>query len=318
MKALRFYLLTCVFIGALLSIPLTGCNPISNNTDTVNSSHTRPPVITPSEIPDSSQNKPGHANLDDPKPKQPVLVTKGSQGNTALYLNEALAHLNYLPVTFTLTNNSRDGQKFNQDWSYAAAHKEPLPGTFTWKNETLKSILGQSFASSSFSTVTEGAIMTYQATKGLTIDGIAGPQVWNSLESDLANHQSNQNGYINITVEKRQPQQLKVWRDGKVIYSSLANTGVSAAPTPNGTWPIYLRFTSQTMEGVTPWGEQYSDTGVPYVSYFHGGDAIHGFWRKSFGWPQSLGCVELPVSNAKTVYSLVAYGTLVTICNSTS
>ena len=48
------------------------------------------------------------------------------------------------------------------------------------------------------------------------------------------------------------------------------------------------------MEGTNPDGSHYNDVGVPWVNYFSGGDAIHGFVRPGYGWPQSLGCVEVP------------------------
>jgi lipoprotein-anchoring transpeptidase ErfK/SrfK len=49
------------------------------------------------------------------------------------------------------------------------------------------------------------------------------------------------------------------------------------------------------------------------VSYFNGGDALHGFIRASYGWPQSLGCVEMPFASAKTVFPYTPIGTLVTV-----
>ena len=91
------------------------------------------------------------------------------------------------------------------------------------------------------------------------------------------------------------------------------NTGVSAAPTALGTFPVYLRFTSQTMSGTEPDGTHYSDPGIPWVSYFNGGDALHGFIRSSYGWPQSLGCVEMPFASAATVWPHTPIGTLVTV-----
>jgi lipoprotein-anchoring transpeptidase ErfK/SrfK len=52
---------------------------------------------------------------------------------------------------------------------------------------------------------------------------------------------------------------------------------------------------------------------VSWVSYFNGGDAVHYFPRGSFGFPQSLGCVELPYTAAKQAYPYLPYGTLVTV-----
>jgi hypothetical protein len=37
---------------------------------------------------------------------------------------------------------------------------------------------------------------------------------------------------------------------------------------------------------------------VYWINYFNGGDAVHGFVRASYGFPQSLGCVELPIPTA--------------------
>ena len=49
------------------------------------------------------------------------------------------------------------------------------------------------------------------------------------------------------------------------------------------------------MSGTNPNGTHYDDPGIRWISYFHGGEALHAFNRASFGTPQSLGCVELPL-----------------------
>ena len=67
------------------------------------------------------------------------------------------------------------------------------------------------------------------------------------------------------------------------------------------------------MSGTNPDGSHYHDTGIPWVSYFNGGDALHGYIRASYGWPQSLGCVEMPFANAGAVWPYTPIGTLVTI-----
>lgn len=62
------------------------------------------------------------------------------------------------------------------------------------------------------------------------------------------------------------------------------------------------------MRGTNPDGSTYDDKGVPWVSYFNGGDAVHGFERASYGSRQSNGCVELPIATAKQVYGYLAIG----------
>ena len=52
---------------------------------------------------------------------------------------------------------------------------------------------------------------------------------------------------------------------------------------------------------------------MSYVSYFDGGEAVHYFPRGSYGFPQSLGCVELPLNDAKRAWPYLTYGSLVTV-----
>ncbi len=49
------------------------------------------------------------------------------------------------------------------------------------------------------------------------------------------------------------------------------------------------------------------------MNYFNGGDAVHGYERGSYGFPQSNGCVELPIETAKTVFGMLALGDIVYI-----
>lgn len=116
-------------------------------------------------------------------------------------------------------------------------------------------------------------------------------------------------------VQKGSPETLTLWMNGRVVLRSLTNTGIPQSPTPDGTWPGYLRYLSQDMFGVNPTGVPYNDPGVPYVNYFNGGDAVHGFIRSQYGYPQSLGCVELPIPSARIAWRYIRYGTLVTVIN---
>jgi lipoprotein-anchoring transpeptidase ErfK/SrfK len=104
-----------------------------------------------------------------------------------------------------------------------------------------------------------------------------------------------------------------VYRNGQVVYSTLANTGIPGATTAKGTFPVYERFKSTEMKGTNPDGTKYDDPDIPWVAYFNGGDAVHGYPRPSYGHPQSVGCVELPISNAAQVWPMDTYGTLVTV-----
>ncbi|MBX5436227.1 MAG: L,D-transpeptidase family protein [Alicyclobacillaceae bacterium] len=165
--------------------------------------------------------------------------------------------------------------------------------------------------------MTAGAVMAFEADHGLAVDGLAGPKVSAALATALRNRQKHTRGYSWVYVSTSNPQTLWLWKDGRIVLRSLANTGIAAAPTPAGTWPVYLRYRSQTMEGTTPSGAYYRDPDVPWVSYFYRGDAVHGFPRARYGFPQSLGCVELPVAAAAKVWNNTAIGTLVTVGSGT-
>ena len=122
----------------------------------------------------------------------------------------------------------------------------------------------------------------------------------------------NPNGYTYALASKASPNTLTVWHDGVIVATSLANTGAAATPTPDGTWPVYLRTRAQVMRGLTAKGKPYADP-AQYVAYFHGNYAVHYLARASYGTPQSEGCVELPLAQARQVWPYLSYGSLVTV-----
>jgi lipoprotein-anchoring transpeptidase ErfK/SrfK len=116
-----------------------------------------------------------------------------------------------------------------------------------------------------------------------------------------------------VYVSESLPETATVYSDGAEVYSTLANTGVASASTALGTFPVYERFKVTTMSGTNPDGSKYVDPGIPWVSYFNGGDALHGYVRGSYGFPQSDGCVEMPPAHAEVVFPYTLIGTLVTV-----
>jgi hypothetical protein len=154
--------------------------------------------------------------------------------------------------------------------------------------------------------------MTFEAAHDLAVDGEIGTKVWATLLDAVAARQLDPRPYDYLIVSQTLPETLYVWRNGSVIYQTPANTGVDGV-TPDGTWPVFLKFLVTTMTGTNPDGTSYVDPGIPWVSYFHDSDAVHGFPRASYGWPQSAGCVEIPIANAAKVYPMDPIGTLVTV-----
>ncbi len=158
---------------------------------------------------------------------------------------------------------------------------------------------------------TKGAIEIFQADHDLAVTGEPNPATWQKLLIVAALDHRNPEPYTWVSVTESLPETLEVHRGDHVALTTPANTGVPGAETEPGIFPVYARYTSTTMTGTNPDGSHYSDPGVPWVNYFNGGDAVHGFVRGSYGFPQSNGCVELPVSTAAEVFPMLTIGDIV-------
>jgi lipoprotein-anchoring transpeptidase ErfK/SrfK len=228
---------------------------------------------------------------------------------STLRLQQLLARLGYLPMSWqpALGAAIADGSAAAQ---LAAAYNPP-PGTFTWERGYPRE-LSSFWKQGSDNLLDKGAITGFEANHGMTPDGKASPRVWAALLRAAAGGEANAHGYSYAIASQHSPETLTIWHDGHRAFSSLANTGISIDPTPVGTFPVYLKMPFQVMQGTNPDGSHYADP-VQWVSYFEGGSAVHYIARGSYGWPQSLGCVELPYSAAEQAYPILPYGTLVTV-----
>ena len=222
---------------------------------------------------------------------------------STLRLQQMLAELGYLPLNFSpaapLTSPTQEG----------AAQL----GAFTWRWANQPTSLTSLWSPGTDNVITKGAVMNFESQHNLKVDGVAGPAVWGAVLSAVEGGQGNALPYGYVDVTKTLPETTTVYQNGVAVYHTLANTGVAAAPTADGTFPVYARYTVTTMSGTNPDGSKYSDPGIPWVSYFNGGDALHGFPRGSYGFPQSVGCVEMPIANAAVVFPMTPLGTLVTV-----
>ncbi len=160
---------------------------------------------------------------------------------------------------------------------------------------------------------TRGALEVYQADRGLEATGEPNSATWASLLYDVTNDRRDRQPYTWVTVSESLPETLEVHRGHHVVFSTPVNTGVPGAETAQGIFPIYARYVSTTMSGEDVDGTKYVVPDVPWVNYFNGGDAVHGYPRESYGFPQSNGCVELPIEAAHTVYGMLAIGDIVDV-----
>jgi|SRR5580700_7708158 peptidoglycan hydrolase-like protein with peptidoglycan-binding domain len=160
---------------------------------------------------------------------------------------------------------------------------------------------------------TRGALTVYQSDRGLEPTGEPNYATWASLLAAETAYRRNPNPYTWVTVSESLPETLEVHIGHHVALSTPANTGVPGAETPQGIFPIFSRFVSTTMSGEDVDGTKYVVPDVPWVNYFNGGDAVHGYERGSYGFPQSNGCVELPIETAHTVFGMLQIGDIVEV-----
>lgn len=108
-------------------------------------------------------------------------------------------------------------------------------------------------------------------------------------------------------------QRLVAYEGDAPVFDSLVSSGTWNYPTVTGEFRVYLRFTSQTMDG-RRLGYDYYLENVPYVMYFFEDYALHGtYWHNNFGTPMSHGCVNLPTPAAEWIFNWSSMGTLVRV-----
>ncbi|MGZ4335228.1 MAG: L,D-transpeptidase family protein [Gaiellaceae bacterium] len=245
----------------------------------------------------------------------PVRLLGGTTWHVApasfLRLQQLLAQEGYLPLAWSPAAADVPRTKRAE---LAAAVSAP-DGTFSWRYPNTPLELTSLWREGEPNEITRGAVMMFQHDHDLAVDGIAGPEVWHAAIGDALARTFKEGGYSYVYVHRNVPQLLTLWHNGRVVLTSPGNTGVPAAPTQLGTWPVFEHIPVGRMSGTNPNGTHYDDPGIRWISYFHGGEALHAFTRASFGTPQSLGCVELPLAEAAKVWPYTPIGTLVTIEN---
>ena len=236
---------------------------------------------------------------------------------STLRLQQLLTQLGYLPLTWTPSDPSTGTIASSDANAQLAAAYDPPAGTFTFDSGYPNELTRQ-WSAGTDNVLVSGAVRAFENNMGLTMDGDAGPEVWADLLTAVAKGQNNPNGYsYALASQGESNESLQVWHDGRRVLVTPANTGIPASPTPDGTFPVYLKYTVTQMKGLNPDGTKYDDT-VYWASYFNGGDAVHAFPRPGYGWYQSLGCVELPYNGsgsgvAENAYNYLTYGSLVTV-----
>ena len=269
---------------------------------------------------------------------RPVTVVGGSSANgmaadasesyhftvtqvSVLRLQQILAQLHYLPLNFIPAPGVRSPSTVDGE---AATLGSPLKGSFSWRWQSTPASLQAQWQPGSPTAVVKGALMAFMAaTQGSSFNGFTADDQtvnqladasWQALLRAAAANQVDPQPYSYVYVSEHLPETLTLWENGRSVLTTPANTGIPGEPTALGTYPVYVRYAFNYMSGFNPDGSYYNDP-VYWINYFNGGDAVHAFVRASYGFPQSLGCVELPTSTAQVAFNHLAIGDLVTVAS---
>jgi peptidoglycan hydrolase-like protein with peptidoglycan-binding domain len=224
-------------------------------------------------------------------------------------LQQLLSLTGYLPLKFSYAGGKGVGLTPAEQENAAV---DPPKGTFSWQYANTPSALKSYWQVGASGVMMQGALMAFENAHDMTADGVAGAAVWKALISDVLAGKRSTFGYTFVSVSEGSPETIDVWHNGKNPISGAAvNTGGASTPTATGTFPVFEHLPVTTMSGTNPDGSHYSDPGIQDVSYFNGGDALHAFTRAQYGFPQSDGCVEMPLATAAQVYPYTPIGTLV-------
>jgi len=240
---------------------------------------------------------------------------------SVLRIQQILAQLHYLPLNFRPAPGVRSPTTMAGE---VATLGSPLAGSFSWRWPSTPAPLQAQWQPGSATVMVKGALMAFMATMESssyngyaatdeTVNQLVGAS-WRALLSAAAANHVDPEPYAYVHVSESLPETLNLWENGRTVLTTPVNTGIPGRATALGTYPVYVRYSFNYMTGTNPDGSHYDDP-VYWINYFNGGDAVHGFVRASYGFPQSLGCVEVPVPTAHVAFDHLAIGDLVTVAS---
>ena len=175
-------------------------------------------------------------------------------------------------------------------------------------------------------------VMTQDGVNGLIIDeATLGSQLVSKLQADTSVAVTmpmkvapfatkkefilvaNWDKYIDINLST---QTLVAYEKGGAVKGTWrVTTGKSGYATPVGTTLVSGRSSWIRMKGMEGTSEYYNLYPIKWATWFRpGGYALHdAYWRSSFGYPGSHGCINMPDSGASFIYTWADVGTPVIV-----
>ena len=106
-------------------------------------------------------------------------------------------------------------------------------------------------------------------------------------------------------------QTVAVYENNRLVFATMASTGVDHFWTRPGLFKIQDKLESTTMANSVKDDFYYLED-VPWTMYFDEGRALHGaYWHNKFGYSQSHGCVNLSPGDSHWLYNWASEGDFV-------
>jgi len=121
-------------------------------------------------------------------------------------------------------------------------------------------------------------------------------------------HGENWERWIDINLYE---QTVAAYEGDELVFATIMASGDHPYWTYPGTFQIYEKLNETDMRGTFPddRSDWYYLEDVPWTMYFDERRALHGaYWRARLGYPQSHGCVNLSVGDARWLYEWAELG----------
>jgi len=156
------------------------------------------------------------------------------------------------------------------------------------------------------------ALVRFQGQRGLTVDGVVGPQTWTALspflpqlEEYAADRASPTESPGPCVLVDLYTYRLYVFLQGRIIREYPIATGKWSTPSPIGDWKV----TQKARARGGAFGTRWIGLDVPWGVY-----GIHGTNQPgTIGRPASLGCIRMYNRHVEDLYRIIAPGTTVKI-----
>lgn len=141
-----------------------------------------------------------------------------------------------------------------------------------------------------------GGVAHWETTEGELIAGVGVEEI--EARTSFPSVATGDRKWIDVSLRD---QVLVAYEGRKPVFVTLVSTGAGGLGDPEkttatvqGTFMIYAKHVSATMNGDEDKADSFSLRDVPFVQYFHKGYALHGaYWHDEFGRWRSHGCVNL-------------------------